>query len=337
MISRDAKALFAINSILDRIDPLTREIPGIVNGDNPECLHRMRVASRRLRSALRLQAERVGLADARALFKLVRSITRILGSARDLDVQKAWLEEFMSRCLQREKGGVNRLILRVSQERQKLQPQIVQAVSNITDNPVFKNAVEKLLSARLEAEMNGVAAEGDIWYATRVIGIQLEFVIQQSISLISRDAHQAHHRMRIEVKRLRYAMEIFGEVYSGIEEKWNEYMAMIKELQGLLGDLHDADAWVERAPLLSVAEMERTEIYFGTAKHFVSLAPGYDAIEKDRTAFRDEQFKRTFDFWNETTKAGEWRGLREIILLTYRRKVNDANLCRGDADSTPNA
>ncbi|MDR3353401.1 MAG: CHAD domain-containing protein [Synergistaceae bacterium] len=332
MIDRNAKSLFAINSILDRIDPMIREIPGVVDGTDPECLHRMRVASRRLRSALRLQAEHAGIADARAFFRLIRSVTRTLGNARDLDVQKAWLEEFLGRCLQREKSGVSRLILRLSQERQSLQPQIIGAVSNITNDPVFKGTMEKLISARFDAEMNGAATtEGDIWYATRIIGIQLESVIQHSASLISRDAHEAHHRMRIEVKRLRYAMEIFRGVYADIEDRLDGYMALVKELQGLLGDLHDADVWVERAPELSAAEMKRTEIYFGTSKPFGSLAPGYDAIEKDRSAFRDEQFERTFNFWNETTRSGQWRALRETILLAYRGRVNDSDSGRDRA------
>jgi CHAD domain-containing protein len=326
MIDRNTKSLFAINSILNRIDPMIREIPGVVDGRDPEYLHRMRVASRRLRSALRLQAEHAGLTDAKAFFRLVRSVTRTLGNARDLDVQRAWLEEFMGRCLQREKSGVRRLILRLSQKREGLQPQIAGVVSNITGSPVFAGTMEKLISARFEAEMNGASATvGDIRYATRVIGIQLESVIQQSASLISKDAHEAHHRMRIEVKRLRYAMEIFRGVYAGIEDKLDGYMALVKELQGLLGDLHDADVWVKSVPELSAEEMKRTEIYFGTAKPFGSLVPGYDAIEKDRSAFRDEQFERTFNFWDEAARTGQWRGLRETILLAYRERADDAD------------
>jgi CHAD domain-containing protein len=330
MIDKNTRSLFAINSILDRIDPMIREIPGVAEGADPEYLHRMRVASRRLRSALRLQAEHAGLMDAKAFFRLVRSVTRTLGNARDLDVQRAWLEGFMGRCLQRERSGVRRLILRLSQERESLQPQIAGVVSNITNNPVFAGTMEKLISARFEAEMSGASAtEGDIWYATRVIGIQLESVIQRSASLISRDAHEAHHRMRIEVKRLRYAMEIFRGVYAGIEGKLDGYIALVKELQGLLGDLHDADVWVGLAPKLSAEELKRTEIYFGTAKPFGSLAPGYDAIEKDRSAFRDEQFERTFNFWDEAASTGQWRGLRETILLAYREITSGAD-CKKD-------
>ncbi|MDR1884995.1 MAG: CHAD domain-containing protein [Synergistaceae bacterium] len=318
-------SIFAINSILDRVEPLAREIPGVIAGLDPECLHRMRVASRRLRTALRLQAAHAGMADARSFFRLIRSVTRTLGEARDLDVQIEWLKEFLGRCQTRERSGVNRLMLRLSQARGELQPRIIRVISNITPDPAFRDAMDRLRAARFDAEMSGaVTADADIQYATRVIGLQLDSVIQHSTSLLSRDAHEAHHRMRIEVKRLRYAMEIFRGVYGDkdIDGSLDEYAAIVKQLQALLGDLHDADVWVARIPVLSEAETERTEIYFGTPRPFSRLSPGYDAIANDRSAFREEQFEKTLDFWNAATKAGHWRSFRELLLRAYRGRIN---------------
>ncbi|MDE0427347.1 MAG: CHAD domain-containing protein [Candidatus Poribacteria bacterium] len=60
------------------------------------------------------------------------------------------------------------------------------------------------------------------------------------------------HNMRISIKRLRYTMEIFHVAYTvpkeGFEEtavicgkRFSEFLAVIVDLQEILGDVHDAD------------------------------------------------------------------------------------------------
>ncbi|MDR3332893.1 MAG: CHAD domain-containing protein [Synergistaceae bacterium] len=313
---------YAVNSILDRIDPLIREISGVLAGVDPECLHRMRVGSRRLRMALRLQAEYAGLPDSPAFSRLIRLVTRTLGEARDLDVQIMWLKEFLNSCTTNEKAGVSRLILRLSQERESIQPRIALTISDITDDPVFKKTTEALRLARLDAEMSGITtANSDVEHATRAINLQLDSVIQHSMSLMTPEAHEGHHRMRIEVKRLRYAMEISMGVYGVVEKELDGYMAVVKKLQAMLGVLHDADVWIGRIPEMSAAELERTKKYFGAPTNFSRLSPGYDAIARDRLRFREEQYERALNFWNETVDSGRWKEFRDLLLRTYREIV----------------
>ena len=60
------------------------------------------------------------------------------------------------------------------------------------------------------------------------------------------------HNMRISIKRLRYTMEIFGVVYQSPrecskegevtdEKRFAEFLAVIVDLQEILGDIHDCD------------------------------------------------------------------------------------------------
>ncbi len=60
------------------------------------------------------------------------------------------------------------------------------------------------------------------------------------------------HNMRISIKRLRYTMELFRVVYaskkecpkggaSTDEEHFDEFLAVIVDLQSILGDIHDCD------------------------------------------------------------------------------------------------
>jgi CHAD domain-containing protein len=314
-----AISLFAANAILDRVDPLSREIEGVIAAKDPEPLHRMRVASRRLRMALRLCGARTWLSDGRGFNKLIRSVTSSLGAARDIDVQIAWLEEFAQRVNHRERHGVNRAALRLAQRREKLQPQISNLLSGLTDSVCFRKTVDELRAIRLDAEMSGGAgASGDIERSTRVLLLHLDSVLTHSASLLSSEARDAHHRLRIEIKHLRYAMEIFRDLYG---EAIGEHISLAKKIQGMLGDLHDADVWIEGIPQMREAEMRRTARYFGAQGHFGRLSPGYDAIVRDRSEFRGAQFDIIANLWRETLDADGWGDLRAALLTAYRERV----------------
>ncbi len=55
------------------------------------------------------------------------------------------------------------------------------------------------------------------------------------------------HNMRISIKRLRYAMELFCVVYGlpTVKSQYTEFLAVIVDLQEILGDIHDADVVLE--------------------------------------------------------------------------------------------
>ena len=53
---RDPCRLLGAETVLSRVDAMEEEIPGVRRSEDIECLHRMRVASRRLRSAAQAPA-----------------------------------------------------------------------------------------------------------------------------------------------------------------------------------------------------------------------------------------------------------------------------------------
>lgn len=70
------------------------ETTGVKSGADIEHIHRMRVASRRLRAALPLFVDCFPKKEYANGMKEVRQITRSLGRARDLDVQIAFLRTY---------------------------------------------------------------------------------------------------------------------------------------------------------------------------------------------------------------------------------------------------
>lgn len=80
-------------SLRQQLDELLHNLPGTRAGDDVEALHDMRVASRRLRSALSVFAASYPARQFAPLEKQVAKITDALGAVRDADVLIEFMEQ----------------------------------------------------------------------------------------------------------------------------------------------------------------------------------------------------------------------------------------------------
>lgn len=70
------------------------------------------------------------------------------------------------------------------------------------------------------------------------------------------------HNMRISIKRLRYTMELFGVVYKS-KKRFAKCLAVIVDLQEILGDIHDCDVVLD--VLTNYQETRRDAVLPGVA------------------------------------------------------------------------
>jgi len=87
--------LFGAEILRKLTEDLQAEADGVRHSDDIEYIHRMRVASRRVRAALPFFAPCFSKKMYKKTYKGVRSITRSLGAARDLDVQIDLLQSYL--------------------------------------------------------------------------------------------------------------------------------------------------------------------------------------------------------------------------------------------------
>jgi hypothetical protein len=98
--------------------------------------------------------------------------------------------------------------------------------------------------------------------ARRILATRIDEVYQYD-GLVGDPANVTElHDMRIAFKRLRYLLEIFGDAF---DADLVPYLDQVKEMQDLLGDIHDCDvqvpmleahlAWLERQETDSVERM----------------------------------------------------------------------------------
>jgi len=89
-----AYCLFGAETILNRVGELEKQIAGAKNSDDIEYVHRLRVASRRVRTALNIFTECLPPKQVRKWKKTIRKVTVSCGAARDTDVLIAFLGDY---------------------------------------------------------------------------------------------------------------------------------------------------------------------------------------------------------------------------------------------------
>jgi CHAD domain-containing protein len=122
---------------------------GVLDTSDPERVHDMRVATRRLRAALEIFAGCFPKGEHRALLREVKALADALGERRDPDVQIEALERIVAELGQGERPGVNGLVaeLRVRQAQ---------------GNARVEEAIERAREERLEERLGALAGKAAV-------------------------------------------------------------------------------------------------------------------------------------------------------------------------------
>lgn len=221
---------------LDCLSHLQHNHGGAVHSENPEYVHQMRVATRRLRAALRMFRPVLPAGFEEQLVPPMRELMRSLGQARDLDVLMSEIVAPVAKALPDEPrltdlaGAItNRLYTARAGIRHTLrQPAyggfLLTAASMLQQPPFVEPPVDDAEAPML------------LQFADRRLR-KLQRRILELAEAARVDYPPSLHELRIAIKRLRYAIEFFGPMMPG-----KSGTAAIKRLAGLqdeLGQLND--------------------------------------------------------------------------------------------------
>lgn len=217
---------------------------------DPEGVHDMRVSSRRLRGALRDFTPYLHQRKLSTVLEQIQNIADALGAVRDQDVAILGLQEvgagapieataMVDKLIQMREATRTRARRKLQQALQKgrlkqLQKDVETALDSATATP--KRAKRRAKNADRQAEHTYREV------ARRVIMERLKDVEKLSWGLYQPLKTKPLHRMRISAKRLRYALELF-EPCCGPEV--SRCAKKVAALQSSLGELNDADIWID--------------------------------------------------------------------------------------------
>jgi CHAD domain-containing protein len=167
--------------------------------------------------------------------------TRVLGAARDPNVQIVCVRQFLhDSASAKEHGGVERLLLRLEQRRQELQGPVVKALERLAASRLAEEIEERLNQVASQSELYGVDAPGRAVYRQIRQGIlkHLNALEAYAPYVSQSECVKEWHAMRIAAKRLRYTMQAFAPLYP---DELAEPVRAARLCQTRLGDVHDCD------------------------------------------------------------------------------------------------
>jgi CHAD domain-containing protein len=304
--------VFGAEVLLKHLEALSREMEGARLDDaDIEHIHRLRVATRRLRAAIPLFECSLPARYSPGWTRQIRRLTRMLGAARDADVQIEALEAYRAKLKDAGlKPGIERLVLRLRQNRAAMQPEVVQTLDKFSQSKTLEEMQVVLLPLAAQREITYMFTPALYRLSCDSIDEKLEQFLAFDEIVPQVEKVTELHQMRIAAKRLRYTMENFASLFSGSLKEW---LSPVRDAQELLGQIHDCDVWDMFLPEFMLAEERRTVVYFGSDRQYGRLEPGLAQFRSDRQAERVKRFINFNRLWEEWKRDRLWDALRRAI------------------------
>ena len=216
---------------------LGANLPGTLEGA-PEALHQMRVGLRRLRACISVFSGMLNDSESTRIKDGLRWLGRSLGAARDVDVL---IDETLQRDFAIGGGAIPELLLsRLEAERARAHAAVQKALRSARFRRLMLDAVtwiecgawrEKQEKRRTQPVKNHAEAELDRRYRKQ----------HKRAADMKQLSPEDRHQFRIRAKKLRYATEFLGRIFTGHKQarRRSDLLSALKELQDALGSLND--------------------------------------------------------------------------------------------------
>ncbi len=221
--------------------------PGARLGDNPEELHDLRVAGRRLDGILREFRSCLPAPFLRMRLVLKEAL-RALGEARDLDVALSELETFSRELTESDRESVEPLKQHLVSERRRARARMLSVLDSVPVQDRLQNLTSLL--AAPSAALQQSSAESALSVAPELIRLRYR-KLRKSADLLRPDSSmEAYHEVRGQVKKLRYALEAVAAIYG---KPADQMLRTLRRWQDKLGVQQDAVVASRRLKVLASA------------------------------------------------------------------------------------
>jgi CHAD domain-containing protein len=233
LLAADCSALASFRKIaFSCLEHQEGNLEGVLNSDDPEFIHQMRVATRRLRAAMRLFAPYLPPDFAGQLLPPLRQLMDRLGKARDLDVLLADIAVPVVHALPDEQFLAS-LVSAVTERQQAARKAAVRYLRSASYGRLMRLETEMLHRPPFTESAAGKTIA--VFAADRLKRLRKKVLELAKAARI--DDPASLHRLRIGGKRLRYALEFFESLYSG--KPLQRLLSQFGRLQDDLGQLND--------------------------------------------------------------------------------------------------
>ncbi len=219
---------------------------GVIAGEDPEAVHDMRVATRRIRSTFHLLADYYKPKAISRFERQLKELARALGAVRDYDVLIEQVSGYRGTLQQddSQRQTLDALIEQIGQERavaryhllqlleKKRYHHFIQAFAAFATTP--KDGARKISDSSVEP-IQVRHALPPLIYAHLAS-------VRAYDSILEEATDEQLHTLRIEFKRLRYASTLFDEVLGSQIKDFNKELAAFQNHLGRMQDIVTAKA-----------------------------------------------------------------------------------------------
>ncbi len=268
----------------------------VMRGDDPEGVHQMRVAIRRLRALVAAFRDHLHPDFRKLAADELKWMQQELGPARDWDV---FIAETLDPLINRLPGDEGLPALR--EEARALRDGAYQKAAAAVGDKRYTG-----LLLRMELWLDA----GDYLPGKNHDGAVKDFAVailekrHKKVRKWGRDhdklTEAQYHKLRIQVKKLRYAADFFGSLFP--EKRLRPYLKRLSAMQDRLGSLNDAVTGQQLLDQLHRSLQRRDATRDGPAVATLGVVLGWQAacIERDLESFPG--------YWKKFTKTGRfWR------------------------------
>jgi len=217
---------------------------GVRAGTDSEQVHDMRVATRRMRAALRVFDEFLDAKAFKPFAKMLRRTARMLGAVRDLDIFREKTQHYIDTLPDERKGELDQLLAAWHTEYQRARGELIAWLDN-AEYAQFKKTFTEFLqtpgagAAVVDSSGNAPRVVERVRDLLPIIVLRGWAAIRAYDELVSAPdvSLETLHQLRIASKYLRYTLEFFDEV---LPPNAKLLIEQIKRLQDHLGNLQDA-------------------------------------------------------------------------------------------------
>lgn len=296
---------FFLKTVQKHIAAAEAEVKGVRCNKDIECVHRMRVALRRLKSTLSDFKDVLTVREYEAAVVYVRKLLRALGSARDIDTKLECLRLlYAGDAAASFRRGIVEIMDELMEDRGETQPKILKTLTRIKQKQIFKAVL------RLKPTLDDTGVTLDEWAKSRVI-TRLDKLFSLEPFMRRPGCVKELHDMRIAAKNLRYTLENLEDLYGRRVRPFSESAMRV---QRALGQVHNFDVWLGLIRILK--DSSGRDVEFRKAVNFLS---------KEFTSRREASYKDFLVLWDVLKKKKAWARLgffaldRAPTLRTFRR------------------
>jgi CHAD domain-containing protein len=295
--------------------------PGTRLGEDPEELHDMRVATRRLRAALSLFGDVLPV-RAQAFREELGWLARLLGAVRDLDVQLLGLSDAASSGATDDSLGLEvdghdplaDLVVLLEREREAARAAMLSGLDSVRWDRLAKGLTA--MAQQGPARRSLATREPAVIGLPDLVVARHDKVVKAAKRAKRSGVASDFHALRIRCKRLRYALEFSSDVYGG---RTARFVREVAALQDELGAMQDAE----------VASLQLAELALGdTSLPAATIFVMGGVAERHRRAVG--RLLKRLPGQLSRTRGRAWRELHELM----ERKRTEAEAARPPVRTT---